>query len=72
MLQELMHELEAAPASTLMVGDTSHDLGMAAAAGVDAVAVAYGAHGEDDLRALQPLACVSSIEELSQWLTMHG
>jgi phosphoglycolate phosphatase len=72
MLQELMLELEALPGSTLMVGDTSHDLGMAAAAGVDAVAVAYGAHAEDDLRAMQPRACVTSVEELSRWLAQHA
>ena len=27
-----------------MIGDTTHDLELARAAGVDAVAVAYGAH----------------------------
>ena len=45
MLLELMDELAAAaPASALMIGDTSHDLEMARSAGVDAVAVTYGAH----------------------------
>ena len=72
MLQELMLELEAIPGGTLMVGDTSHDLGMAAAAGVDAVAVAYGAHAEDELRAMQPRACVASVEELSRWLAQYA
>lgn len=72
MLQELMLELEALPGSTLMIGDTSHDLSMAAAAGVDAVAVAYGAHAADDLRAMQPRACVTSVEELSRWLAQHA
>ncbi|MGH8688041.1 MAG: HAD-IA family hydrolase [Burkholderiales bacterium] len=72
MLNELMHALAALPAETLMIGDTSHDLGMAAAAGVDAVAVAYGAHGGEDLRALSPRACVSSVDELARWLTRHA
>ena len=40
-----------------MIGDTSHDLEMARAAGVDALAVTYGAHPEDGLRACAPLGC---------------
>lgn len=72
MLHELMQELDAPAERTLMIGDTSHDLGMAAAAGVDAVAVTYGAHAEEDLRALLPRACVASVEELRLWLTKHA
>lgn len=72
MLRELLQALATAPGGALMVGDTSHDLQMASAAGVDAVAVCYGAHGEDGLRALQPRACVASVAELGQWLATHG
>jgi len=72
MLRELMHELAAHPGQVLMIGDTTHDLQMAASAGVDAVAVCYGAHAESDLRRLAPRACVSSVEELEQWLTTHA
>jgi phosphoglycolate phosphatase len=72
MLRELMQALDAAPAQALMVGDTSHDLRMAAAAGVDALAVCYGAHAADDLRALRPRACLGSVAELRQWLQRHA
>jgi phosphoglycolate phosphatase len=72
MLHELMTELGLAAPELLMVGDTSHDLGMARSAGVDAVAVCYGAHAGDSLRALEPRACVSSIGELREWLTANG
>jgi phosphoglycolate phosphatase len=72
MLLELLGELEAAPAGALMVGDTSHDLEMARGAGVDAVAVSYGAHAGDALRSLAPRACVESVAELRAWLTAHG
>ena len=72
MLLELLAELEAAPGGALMVGDTSHDLEMARGAGVDAVAVSYGAHAGDALRSLAPRACVESVAELRAWLTMHG
>ena len=72
MLLELLQELEAPPGGALMVGDTSHDLEMARGAGVDAVAVSYGAHTRDALRALAPRACVASVAELRAWLTTHG
>lgn len=72
MLHELLQELTSPPAEALMVGDTSHDLRMAAAAGVDCVAVCYGAHPEGDLRALRPRACLSSVPDLKQWLLQHG
>lgn len=72
MLHELLRELSTPPARTLMVGDTSHDLQMASAAGVDALAVSYGAHAEPSLRALEPRACVASVEELRRWLHRHA
>ena len=68
MLHTLMEELAAAPDETLMIGDTTHDLDMAAAAGVAAVGVAYGAHGRELLSDRRPLACVDSLQELSTWL----
>jgi phosphoglycolate phosphatase len=69
MLLELMRESGTPPARTVMVGDTSHDLGMARDADVDAVAVTYGAHPGEALRALGPRACVESVAELRRWLT---
>ena len=41
-------------------------------AGVDAVAVTYGAHPEDSLLAFAPRACVSTVVELRQWLTANA
>jgi phosphoglycolate phosphatase len=72
MLLELMDELEVRAEGALMIGDTSHDLEMARAAGVDALAVTYGAHAEEGLRSCQPRACVASVPELDRWLTQHG
>jgi phosphoglycolate phosphatase len=72
MLRELMNELSVSEGEVLMIGDTSHDLEMARAAGVDALAVTYGAHGEADLRACSPLECFSSVEALDAWLTANG
>jgi phosphoglycolate phosphatase len=72
MLLELMAELDTDPALTLMIGDTSHDLQMAANAGVAAVAVSYGAHPGDALAALEPLALVHSTAELAAWLAANA
>ena len=68
MLHELMEELGVDRVRTLMIGDTVHDLQMAARAGVSAVAVSHGAHSRRDLIALEPLACAENIQELTEWL----
>jgi len=72
MLHELMGKLDIVQTETLMVGDTSHDLEMARAAGVDALAVTYGAHPEEGLRACGPLGCFSTVTELQAWLTKNA
>jgi phosphoglycolate phosphatase len=72
MLLELMDELTLQRKDLLMIGDTSHDLGMAKNAGVDALAVGYGAHPAESLRAWQPRACVDSVHELRRWLTQNA
>ncbi|WP_265942571.1 HAD family hydrolase [Dechloromonas sp. A34] len=69
MLDELMAEFGVAAASTVMIGDTSHDLLMASNAGVDSLAVTYGAHPHEHLLEHKPLACLHSVRELDQWLT---
>ena len=68
MLHELMQELEVAPPATLLVGDSLHDLEMAAAAGVDAVAVSSGAAGRERLLERMPRACLGGVGELGGWL----
>jgi phosphoglycolate phosphatase len=72
MLLELMTEIGTPARDLLMIGDTSHDLLMAKSAGVDAVAVSYGAHPEAALRCHGPRACLTSVGELRQWLHENG
>jgi phosphoglycolate phosphatase len=72
MLHELMHELGATPSRTLMVGDTTHDLQLAANAGCASVAVSFGAHGHDEFAAHAPLHVAHSTAELAAWLAEHG
>jgi phosphoglycolate phosphatase len=69
MLDELLAEFGVAAASTVMIGDTSHDLLMARNAGVDSLAVTYGAHPHDHLLEHRPLACLHDVRELDEWLT---
>lgn len=72
MLQEIMRELGTGSGRTLMVGDTTHDMEMARAAGVARVSVTYGAHAREALLAYDPLACLDDFEALRQWLARHA
>jgi phosphoglycolate phosphatase len=72
MLLELMSQLGAAPDRTLMIGDTTHDLRLAANAGTASVAVSYGAHEPEALAGLAPRQVVHSVAELQAWLFEHA
>lgn len=72
MLLELAEELAVEPARIVMIGDTTHDLEMAAAAGAAGIGVTYGAHPRDQLAACEPAALVSDAVELRQWLHERG
>jgi phosphoglycolate phosphatase len=71
MLLEIMQSLTVPPARALMVGDTTHDLLMARNAGVEALAVGFGAHSRAELLALEPLACFDTVGELDEWMARH-
>ena len=68
MLHELMADLVVRPQETLMIGDTTHDLDMAANAAVASLAVTYGAHPTEQLRARAPLEVLDSVPALTEWL----
>ena len=68
MLLMLLDITGVAARSALMVGDTTHDLELAANAGVDAVAVSYGAHDEDLLATRPARARCASVPQLHRWL----
>lgn len=55
----------------LMIGDTTHDLELAANAGVRSVAVSYGAHPESELLRHEPVKCFQSVDALHTWLTQN-
>jgi phosphoglycolate phosphatase len=72
MLLELMEELDVVPERTLMIGDTTHDMGMARAAGVARLAAAYGAHARPALLDYEPVACAADFGELRAWLEQNA
>ena len=72
MLFELMDELSVSAERTLMVGDTTHDVQLAQNAGVDVVAVSYGAHPAEQLLALQPLALMQDFGQLRAWFRANA
>ena len=72
MLNELMAELGVAPERTLMVGDTTHDLQLAANAGAASIGVSYGAHDPAEFESHAPLLVVHSVAELHAWLHSNG
>ncbi|MDP1899012.1 MAG: HAD-IA family hydrolase [Rubrivivax sp.] len=72
MLQLLMREFGVDAERTLMIGDTTHDLQLAANAGASRVAVSYGAHEPEVFEAHAPLFVAHSTRELHDWLLDHA
>ena len=64
MLESLAEETGVATSAMIMIGDTSHDIGMARSAGSAAVGVAYGAHDRTAIDQAGPDWVVESIAEL--------
>ncbi len=72
MLLELMREFGVEPERTLMIGDTTHDLQLAANAGAASVGVSYGAHDASTFASHGPLHVAHSVRELHDWLSRHA
>ena len=68
MLHEIMWELDLEPQNVLMVGDTTHDIYMAHNAGMDCLAVTYGAHDVPTLEQSKPIKMVESVPEMHEWI----
>ena len=68
MLHEILEHTGVDQDTALMIGDTEYDLEMGRRAGVDTVAVSYGAHHLDRLRPLGPVKTVHQFPELEYWL----
>jgi len=68
MLFNILDTLATPAEKSLMIGDTTHDLNMAGAAGVAAAAITHGAHEREALVQCQPLVMVNNLQELRDWL----
>ena len=66
MLHDILGELATDAGDALMVGDTCYDLEMAAAAGVSALAVSFGAHSRERLLKWQPEIIIDALAELPE------
>lgn len=68
MLDELMDELVVTPERTVMIGDSTYDLQMAQNAGVQSLAVTFGAHTRKKLLKHDPKGVFNTFKELNDWL----
>ncbi|WP_339529227.1 HAD-IA family hydrolase [Pseudomonas mucidolens] len=68
MLEQIMAHCGVSPRQALMVGDASFDLMMARNAGMDSVAVSYGAQSAESLQAYEPRLTIDRFPELHAWL----
>lgn len=60
----ILRTLAADPARAVVIGDTTHDLRMAEAAGVRSVAVTYGVHRAEELRSAGPTWLADSFPQV--------
>ena len=68
MLNEILRHCGVRPEKALMIGDASFDLLMARNAGMDSVAVGYGAQALGSLLQYQPRLAIEHFSELRTWL----
>lgn len=68
MLEQILEHCGVAARQALMVGDSSFDLQMANNAGMDSVAVGYGALDLGALQAYRPRLAIERFSELQTWL----
>jgi phosphoglycolate phosphatase len=68
MLEQILDELRLRPDQAVMVGDSSYDLAMAEAIGMDRIGVTYGVHGRNLLCQHTPLTLIDDIRQLPRWL----
>lgn len=68
MLEAALFEAGAEPQQAVMIGDTSFDMQMAAAAGVRAIGVAWGYHPPEELRATGAIGVAEQVADLAAML----
>lgn len=64
MLHQILAELNISPDKAIMIGDTSHDLKMAQAAGIASIGVTFGVHSKAVLNKFNPITVVDSLAQM--------
>lgn len=68
----IMKTFGISPKHTVMVGDTTHDLFMAKAAGMHSIAVTYGVHSAQELQSASPTWMASSFDQVVEQIESQG
>ena len=68
MLEEIFLETGVSPENGVMIGDTVHDLQLAANARCDGIGMTYGAGSRDELESVPHKAVVDNVDELAEVL----
>ena len=69
MLEQILAHCGVSARQALMVGDASFDLIMARNAGMDSVAVSYGAQSAEALQPYEPRVMIDHFSQLQAWLS---
>lgn len=69
MLNEILEQTGVSAQQALMIGDTEFDLEMGVRAGMNTVAVSYGAHHIERLRQYAPVLEIDAFPALESWLS---
>ena len=67
MVLDILAETGVSADKAIVVGDTTYDIQMAHRAGTNALAVCYGVHDSEKLKAEKPLACVEDFDAVLEW-----
>ena len=68
MIEQILAELDVPASNALMIGDTTHDMQLAANANLAVCAMSYGVHSKEELLKYNPEACLAGIVQLPEWL----
>lgn len=68
MIHQIIQQLDTTNERTVMIGDSVHDMQMAANADISCVAVSSGTHSSKILRQFNPLLCLNHITEIQELL----
>lgn len=72
MVNEILEYTSIERINSIMIGDTSFDMQMAASAKVDGLGVSYGVHAEDEIKNAGAVDVVHSFDEVVGWLFERG